>query len=211
MTYFSLFKDYNIELETSEEAIFRKFLDLFMEYNGHTNLSAIRTPEGIVEKHFIDSLMLGNFVELSWKVLDIGSGGGFPGIPLKILFPEVDFTLMDSVGKKVRAMSHFIDSLWLTGIRAVQARAEEVAKLPEYKKQFDFVVSRATAYLPQILEWAEPFLAPGGQIILYKLASPDELAEGKQILRKLGLQLVGVEDYKIGEQERVFLVFERIK
>ena len=65
MTYFSLFKDYNIELETSEEAIFRKFLDLFMEYNGHTNLSAIRTPEGIVEKHFIDSLMLGNFVELS--------------------------------------------------------------------------------------------------------------------------------------------------
>ncbi len=68
MTYFSLFKDYNIELETSEEAIFRKFLDLFMEYNGHTNLSAIRTPEGIVEKHFIDSLMLGNFVELSWKV-----------------------------------------------------------------------------------------------------------------------------------------------
>ena len=211
MTYFSLFKDYNIELETSEETIFRKFLDLFMKYNGHTNLSAIRTPEGIIEKHFIDSLMLGNFVELSWKVLDIGSGGGFPGIPLKILFPEVDFTLMDSVGKKVRAMNHFIDSLWLTGICAVQARAEEVAKLPEYKKQFDFIVSRATAYLPQILEWAEPFLAPGGQIILYKLASPDELAEGKQILRKLGLQLVGIEDYKIGEQERVFLVFERIK
>lgn len=74
MPHFSLFAQYNIELETSEEVIFRKFLDLFMEYNSHTNLSAIRTPEGIIEKHFIDSLMLGNFVELHGKVLDIGSG-----------------------------------------------------------------------------------------------------------------------------------------
>lgn len=109
MSDFALFSEYNIELEPSEEAIFRKFLELFMEYNAHTNLSAIRTPEGVIEKHFIDSLMLGNFVELSGKVLDIGSGGGFPGIPLKILFPSVDFTLMDSVGKKVRAMNHFIE------------------------------------------------------------------------------------------------------
>lgn len=210
MSHFSLFSQYNIELETSEEAIFRKFLDLFMEYNAHTNLSAIRTPEEITLKHFIDSLLLGNVVELSGKVLDIGSGGGFPGIPLKILFPEADFTLMDSVGKKVRAMNHFIEQLGLTGIRAIQARAEEVAKLPEYKRQFNFVVSRATAYLPQILEWAEPFLAKDGQIILYKLASPDELTEGRKILKKLGLKLVGVEDYKVGDQERVFLIFERI-
>ena len=106
---FSLFSQYDIELEPAEEAIFRKFLELFLEYNSHTNLSAIRTPEGIIEKHFIDSLMLGNFVELSGKVLDIGSGGGFPGIPLKILFHEADFTLMDSVGKKVRAMNHFTE------------------------------------------------------------------------------------------------------
>lgn len=210
MPQFSFFKQYDIELETSEEAIFRKFLDLFMEYNAHTNLSAIRTPEGIIEKHFIDSLLLGNFVELTGKVLDIGSGGGFPGIPLKILFPEADFTLMDSVGKKVRAMNHFIEWLGLTGIRAVQARAEEVSKLPDYKKQFDFVVSRATAYLPQILEWAEPFLTAHGKVIVYKLASPDELAEGKKILKKLGLKSVGVEEYKIGEQERVFFIFERV-
>lgn len=210
MTDFSLFNEYNIELETSEEAIFRKFLDLFMEYNAHTNLSAIRTTEGVIEKHFIDSLMLGNFVTLSWKVLDIGSGGGFPGIPLKILFPEVDFTLMDSVWKKVRAMSHFIEWLGLSGIRAIQARAEEVAKLPDYKRQFDFVVSRATAYLPQILEWAEPFLAKEGQIILYKLPSPDELQDGKKILKKLWLQFVWAEEYEIAEQERVFLMFERI-
>lgn len=211
MSDFSLFNQYNIELEPSEEEVFRKFLDLFIEYNSHTNLSAIRTPEGIIEKHFIDSLMLGNFVKLSGKVLDIGSGGGFPGIPLKILFPEVDFTLMDSVGKKVRAMNHFIEWLGLIGIRAIQARAEEVSKLPEYRGQFDFVVSRATAYLPQILEWAEPFLAKDGQIILYKLASPDELTEGKKILRRLGLKLAGAEEYAIGDQERVFLIFERIK
>jgi len=96
------------------------------------------------------------------------------------------------------------------GIRAIQARAEEVAKLPEYHRQFDFVVSRATAYLPQILEWAEPFLSESGQIILYKLTSPDELTEGRRILKKLGLKLVETQDYSIGEQERVFLIFERI-
>lgn len=109
MPHFSIFKNYNMELEPAEEAIFRRFLELFMEYNSHTNLSAIRTPKAIIEKHFIDSLELGRFVELSGRVLDIGSGGGFPGIPLKILFPDVDFTLMDSVGKKVRAMNHFIE------------------------------------------------------------------------------------------------------
>lgn len=198
-----------MELEPTEEALFRRFLELFMEYNSHTNLSAIRTPEAIIEKHFIDSLELGRFVELSGRVLDIGSGGGFPGIPLKILFPDADFTLMDSVGKKVSAMNHFIEWLGLTGIRAVQARAEEVAKLPEYKKQFDFVISRATAYLPQILEWAEPFLAPNGQIILYKLASPDEITDGEKMMRKLKLRLVAKEPYTIADQGRVFLIFER--
>ncbi|MDP2103630.1 MAG: 16S rRNA (guanine(527)-N(7))-methyltransferase RsmG [Candidatus Gracilibacteria bacterium] len=210
MPHFSIFKNYNIELEPTEEAIFRRFLELFVEYNSHTNLSAIRTPEAIIEKHFIDSLELGRFVELSGRVLDIGSGGGFPGIPLKILFPDADFTLMDSVGKKVRAMNHFIEGLGVEGIRAVQARAEEVARLPEYKRKFDFIISRATAYLPQILEWAEPFLAPEGQIILYKLASPDEIADGEKMMRKLKLRLVGKEPYTIADQERVFLIFERI-
>lgn len=91
----------------------------------------------------------------------------------------------------------------------MQARAEEVAKLPEYKKQFDFIISRATAYLPQILEWAEPFLASDGQIILYKLASPDELEDGAKMMRKLKLKLIAKEPYTIAGQERVFLIFER--
>ena len=90
-------------------ALFEKFLALFQEYNAHTNLSAIRDEVGIVEKHFIDSVMLANFIEFHGKVLDIGSGGGFPGIPLKIGNPDVDFTLMDSVGKKVKAMNYFIE------------------------------------------------------------------------------------------------------
>lgn len=160
MSLQSQFQSYHIELSSKEEALFSRLLTLFQEYNSHTNLSAIRDEVGIIEKHFIDSVMLGNFVELHGKVLDIGSGGGFPGIPLRIGNPDVDFTLIDSVGKKVRAMNHFIEGLGLTGIQAVQARAEEVARLPEYRQKFNFVISRATAYLPQILEWAEPFLAP---------------------------------------------------
>lgn len=92
------------------------------------------------------------------RVLDIGSGGGFPGIPLKIVLPEIRVTLLDSVGKKVRAMNHFIDVLGLEGIQAIQERAENLAKDPVHRGQYDVVVSRATAYMDTILSWAEPFL-----------------------------------------------------
>lgn len=109
-------------------------------------------------KHFVDSAELLKFVKLRGKILDIGTGGGFPGIPLKIFTPELDVTLLDSVGKKIRACESFIRDLELEGIRAINGRAEDVIKQEGYRKGFDFVVSRATAYLPSILLWAEPFL-----------------------------------------------------
>jgi 16S rRNA (guanine527-N7)-methyltransferase len=102
---------HNLKLAPSQIEQFGKFLGLFMEYNSHTNLSAIRDEQGIIEKHFIDSLILTKFEDLSGKLLDIGSGGGFPGIPLKIFQPELDVTLLDSVGKKVNAMNHFVTEL----------------------------------------------------------------------------------------------------
>jgi 16S rRNA (guanine527-N7)-methyltransferase len=96
--------------------------------------------------------------QTSKKLLDIGSGGGFPGIPLKIVMPELRVTLLDSVGKKVKAMNHFVSELGLTDISAIQERAEILAKNPEHGAQYDFVVSRATEYMTDILTWATPFL-----------------------------------------------------
>ena len=106
-------------------------------------------------------------------------------------------------------MQYFIDQMGLSDIRSIQGRAEEMARLPGYTHKFDFVLSRATAYLPQILEWSEPFLSPAGEIILYKLPSDDELQDGFDILKKLGLKHVRTEKYTLAGQERILLFFAR--
>ena len=137
----TLFASHGFELSESEISQFQKFLTLFIEYNSHTNLSAIRDEEGIIEKYFIDSLYGVSIIDeiiqhtrtSPIRLLDIGSGGGFPGIPLKIAMPELDITLLDSVGKKVKAMNHFVDNLELPNIAAIQDRAENLAKDPQHK------------------------------------------------------------------------------
>lgn len=205
----SIFSSYNISLPPAEEALFARFLMLFQEYNAHTNLSAIRDEAGIIEKHFADSLILDRYASVYGRVLDIGSGGGFPGIPLAIAHPNAQFVTLDSVGKKVKAMNHFISELGLQNIRSIQGRAEEIARLPEYRGKFDFVLSRATAYLPQILEWSAPFLADTGMIVLYKLPSSEELSDGRKIMQRLGLYLERSEKYTLAGQERILLFFAK--
>ena len=159
-----IFTTHHFDLSADETEKFTQFLELFMTYNSHTNLSAIRDADGIIEKHFVDSLYGASIIAESLpqttspRLLDIGSGGGFPGIPLKIVVPELSITLLDSVGKKAKAMNHFAHELGLSGITAIQERAEILAKSPEHKESYDFVVSRATAYITDILTWAKPFL-----------------------------------------------------
>lgn len=159
-----IFVHHHFDLSAHETEQFEKFLELFIAYNSHTNLSAIRDAEGIIEKHFVDSLYGASIIaeslpeNTSSRLLDIGSGGGFPGIPLKIVVPELSVTLLDSVGKKVKAMNHFVSELGLVDIIAIQERAETLAKNSEHKESYDFVVSRATAYITDILIWAKPFL-----------------------------------------------------
>ncbi len=204
---------HGFELSPRELAHFERFLTLFIEYNTHTNLSAIRDEGGIIEKHFIDSLfgaaIIGESQKIEKKILDIGSGGGFPGIPLKIVMSDIHVTLLDSVGKKVKAMNHFVSELWLDNIIAIQERAEILAKDPKHRAKYDFVISRATAYISDILTWAMPFLAPGGKIILYKMPSDEEKRDREKILKKLWLVLEGELKYGLGGKERVILVFKK--
>lgn len=123
--------------------------------------------------------------------------------------PELQITLLDSVGKKVKAMNHFVENLGLPGIIAIQERAEVLARNPEYKGQYDFVVSRATAYMTDILTWATPFLAPTGKVILYKMPSEDEKKDIIKVTKKLGLVLEGELEYELGGKERIIYVFGR--
>ena len=138
-----IFTSHGFELDDREMALFERFLTLFREYNAHTNLSAIRDDDGIIEKHFVDSLYGAQVIanmdvtqpssHPTIQLLDIGSGGGFPGIPLKIVMPELQVTLLDSVGKKVKAMNYFVGELGLENTKAIQERAEVLAKSREHK------------------------------------------------------------------------------
>jgi len=211
------FASHGFELSDSELVQFEQFLALFIEYNSHTNLSAIRDRESIIEKHFIDSLYGASIIDeiLQFaknpnpRLLDIGSGGGFPGIPLKIVIPELDITLLDSIGKKVKAMNYFVENIGLNNIQAIQDRAENLAKNPDHKWQYDIVVSRATAYITDILFWSVPFLTKSGRILLYKMPWEDEMRDIGQACKKYRLKLTGELEYELGGKARILYVFAR--
>lgn len=205
----ALFWDAEIELDMEEMIKFEQFLALFMEKNSQINLSAIREEDDIIEKHFIDSIYANIFVDFHWKVLDIGTGWGFPLIPLAITNQQAEFTWLDSVGKKMRAVNEFIDTLWLTNAKTVIDRAEVLGQDPNYREQYDFVTSRATANLPTLLEYAIPLLKVGGTFIAYKLDDKEELKSAKKALSRFSATIEVIKNYTIQWQARTLIFIKK--
>lgn len=205
-----LLRKYQLELSPEELQKFETFLEIFMETNAQINLSAIRDKEWIIEKHFIDSLMLAVFMDLEWKVADMGTGGGFPGIPLAITHPDANFTLIDSVWKKLKCIDSFTEKLELSNVTTLNGRAEEIGKNIEYREQFDFVVSRATAYFPTLLEYVIPLLKVGWIFAAYKLDDKEELRSAKKALSRLGAKIMKVKNYRLADQDRTIVFIEKI-
>lgn len=158
----------------SEEQLgqFRDYYHLLIEWNSFMNLTAITEPEEVVMKHFIDSVSLvkalPQLTEKEFTVIDVGTGAGFPGIPLKIVFPELQITLLDSLNKRVKFLNEVITALSLKRISAVHGRAEDFAQNKEYREQFDLCVSRAVANLTTLSEYCLPFVKKDGYFISYK-------------------------------------------
>src|SRR5260370_41740831 len=152
-----------------------------LEWNTRVNLTAITDPEEVLIKHFLDSLsLLKAYDEPQTRLLDIGAGADFPGLPLKIVRPAWQVVLLEATGKKVTFLQHIIETLQLKDVIAVHGRAEELAHKPEYRASFDVVTARAVAALPTLLEYAGPFCRLGGQIILLKKGNlTEELTQGK--------------------------------
>lgn len=158
---------------------FASYYKELLDWNKRANLTAITGYEDIQLKHFLDSLT----IVLAWppeaaqkdlRVIDVGTGAGLPGIPLKIVFPEIKLTLLEATSKKAVFLRHLVEGLGLKGIEVVDGRAEEVAREPHYREKFDLVLSRAVAPLPALVELALPFCAVGGSSIAQKKGAIDE-------------------------------------
>lgn len=206
----TILEKYSLELEKAELEKFEKFLELFIEKNSQINLSAIREADDIIEKHFVDSLMLNIFIELHGKVADLWTGGWFPLIPLAITNPKAEFTGIDSIGKKIKVVSEFIQDLAITNASATQSRFEDMGQDSIHRASFDFVVSRATAFLPVLLEYSIPLLKVGWILCAYKLDDKEEFKSSKKAISQLWAKIMHIKNYTIWDQKRVIIFIEKM-
>ena len=183
------FEQLNIKVSGETIEKFQKHMELVLAWNEKVNLTAITDKNGFIEKHFIDSVLCAGFCEFqnADMIIDVGTGAGFPGIPLAMVFPEKNFLLIDSLAKKIKILAEIAETLELSNVKLLHTRAEDLARKAEYREKYDICVSRAVANMAVLSEYCLPFIKVGGSLIAYR--GPDaekELAEAKGALEILG-------------------------
>ncbi|WP_425805873.1 16S rRNA (guanine(527)-N(7))-methyltransferase RsmG [Desulfitobacterium sp. Sab5] len=206
-------KKLEYSLTDSQLQQFSLYADLLMDWNQKINLTSIVEPREIVVKHFLDSLTLMPWINGD-KVADIGTGAGFPGIPLKIVYPDKNFVLIDSLAKRLDFLNVVIQKIDLNKIETIHSRAEDFGRNNQYRSSFDTVVSRAVAKLPVLLEYSIPLLRVGGVFLAAKGSQGDEeVAESGNALSLLGAEIKDICKLNLGEgaDNRAIIIIEKIK
>ncbi len=207
-------EELQISLHEDQMQQFLAYYEMLVETNKVMNLTAITEFDEVIEKHFLDSLSLIRVYDLrrEVKILDMGTGAGFPGVPLKIAFPEIDLVLADSLNKRIKFLQDVIERLGLKKINAVHARAEELGKNKDYREKFDLCVSRAVANLASLSEYCIPFVNEGGMFISYKSGEiEDEVEQSKKAVSILGGSISQVYKFDLYEQKRSFVLIQKKK
>ena len=204
-----------IEIELTKEQIekYYNYMDLLLEWNGKINLTAIIDPKEIILKHFVDSLTIAKYIKDDEKLIDVGTGAGFPGIPLSIVKENTDIVLLDSLNKRINFLEEIKQNLKLKNITTIHGRAEEFGKNKNEREKYDIATSRAVASLNILLEYLLPLVKVGGRAICMKGSNIEEVENAKNALEILGGKIEKIEEITLPNSDikRNIIIVEKVK
>lgn len=206
-----VFKRYHIDLNNTQAEQFLEYYQFLISENKKYNLTAITEFDEVLVKHFVDSILPCNLIPKGASVADIGTGAGFPGVPLKIIRPDIKLTLIDSLQKRINFLSQLLDILDINNVKLYHSRAEDIG---DKREKYDVALSRAVAKVPTLCEYLLPYVKVGGMAFMYKANGvEEELDSGKKAIKTFGGQIKEILHFRLNEveSERNIIVIKKIK